>query len=118
MRKNPGAVLSGPSRDRMKLAAELMSKGGTMLADSCPRDGGVQVKFRGKVYCTVHDDLSMVTKTTPVTYDTVVVQIRDVLVARLNETTAALAAEKDLEKQERLVSLATQFLDLLQKLPK
>ena len=114
-----GAALSEPSsKDRMKLAASLMSRGGTMLADPCPQDGGIQVKYRGKVYCTVHDDLSLVTKTTPVTYDAVVVQMRDVLVMRLNEATTALAAEKDLERQERLVSLAAKYLEVLQKLPK
>ncbi|MDG6899946.1 MAG: hypothetical protein JRM88_05225 [Nitrososphaerota archaeon] len=111
--------MSDPStKDRMKLAASLMSRGGTMLADPCPQDGGIQVKYRGKVYCTVHDDLSLVTKTTPVTYDAVVVQMRDVLVMRLNEATTALAAEKDLERQERLVSLAAKYLEVLQKLPK
>ena len=113
-----GAALSGPSKDRMKLAADLIGKGGTMLADPCPQDGGIQVKYRGKAYCTVHDDLSLVAKTTPITYDVVAVQMRDILVMRLNETTTALATEKDLERQERLVSLAAKYLELLQKLPK
>lgn len=113
-----GAALGEPSKDRMKLAAGLMGRGGTMLADPCPQDGGIQVKYRGKVYCTVHDDLSLVMKTTVVTYDAVVVQMRDVLVMRLNEATTALATEKDLERQERLVSLAAKYLELLQRLPK
>ena len=108
----------GTSKDRMKLAAELVSRGGTMLADPCSQDGGIQVRYRGKVYCVLHDDLSLISRATPVTYDAVVVLMRDVLVARLNETTAALAVEKDLERQERLVSLAAKYLDVLQKLPK
>jgi UPF0148 protein len=101
----------------MKLAAELVSKGATMLADPCPRDGGIQVRYRGKVYCTSHDDLSSMTMATAVSYDTVVAQMREVLVARLNEVTAALEAEKDLTKQEQLASLAAKYFELLQKLP-
>jgi len=101
----------------MKLAAELVSKGATMLAEPCPQDGGIQVRYRGKVYCTSHDDLSSITMAAAVSYDTVVSQMREVLLSRLNETAAALATEKDVAKQEQLVSLATKSFELLQKLP-
>lgn len=114
----PDVSLSEMSRDKMKLAAEFVSRGATMLAEPCPQDGGVQVRYRGKVYCAVHDDLSLITRATPVTYDMVVAQMRDVLVTRLHETTAALASEKDAEKQEALVTLAAKYFELLQKLPK
>jgi UPF0148 protein len=109
--------LSGASRDRMRLAAELVSRGATMLAEPCPRDGGIQVRYRGKVYCTAHDDLSSITTENAVSYDTVVAQMKEVLLTRLNETAAALGTEKDLAKQEQLVSLAAKYFELLQKLP-
>lgn len=102
----------------MKLAADLVSRGATMLAEPCPLDGGIQVRYRGKVYCTTHDDLSSITKGVTVSYDTVVAQMREVLLARLNETVSALGTEKDLTKQEQLVLLATKYFELLQKLPK
>jgi UPF0148 protein len=109
--------VSVASRDRMKLAAELVSRGATMLAEPCPKDGGIQVRYRGKVYCTTHDDLSSETTAKVVSYDTVVAQMREVLLARLNETTAVLGTEKDMAKQEQLVSLAAKYFELLQKLP-
>ncbi len=109
--------MSGASRDKMKLAAELVSRGATMLADPCPKDGGIQVRYRGKVYCTSHDDLSLITTAVTVSYDTVVSQMREVLLARLNEAMAALGAEKDLSKQEQLVSLAAKYFELLQRIP-
>ena len=109
--------MSGDARDRMKLAAELVSKGATMLADPCPRDGGIQVRYRGKVYCTTHDDLSSITTSATVSYDTVVAQMREVLLARLSETTAALGVEREPARQEQLVSLAAKYFELLQKLP-
>ena len=109
--------MGGPSKDRMKMAAELVSRGATMLAEPCPQDGGIQVRYRGKVYCTSHDDLSSITRAAEVSYDTVVAHMREVLLARLNEATAALATEKDTAKQEQLVSLAAKYFELLQKLP-
>jgi UPF0148 protein len=110
-------ALSGTSRDRMKLASELVSKGATMLAEPCPKDGGIQVRYRGKVYCTSHDDLSSIATSAVVSYDTVVAQTREVLLARLSEVTLALGTERDRAKQEQLVSLAAKYFDLLQKLP-
>jgi UPF0148 protein len=110
-----GGAMSGASKDRMKLAAQLVSKGATMLAEPCPKDGGIQVRYRGKVYCTAHDDLSGITTAAAVSYDTVTAQMREVLLARLSETTAALGTEKDPAKQEQLVSLASRYFELLQK---
>jgi UPF0148 protein len=110
--------MSGASRDKMKLAAGLVSKGATMLAEPCPRDGGIQVRYRGKVYCTTHDDLSSIAKSAAVSYDTVVAQMREVLLTRLNDASTALGAEKDGAKQEQLVSLMARCFELLQKLPK
>jgi hypothetical protein len=43
--------------------------------------------------------------------------MREVILARLNETTAALGTERDPAKQDQLVSLASKYFELLQKLP-
>jgi UPF0148 protein len=109
--------MSGGSKERMRLAAELVSRGATMLADPCPKDGGIQVRYRGKVYCTTHDDISGVTMATAVSLDNVTAHLREVLLAKLNEATSALGSEKDPAKQEQLVSLAAKYFELLQKLP-
>lgn len=112
-----GEALSGAPRNKMRLAAELVSRGATMLAEPCPQDGGIQVRYRGKVYCASHDDLSSITVGATVSYDTVVAQMREVLLAKLNETTAALGTEKDAARQDQLVSLAAKYFELLQKVP-
>ena len=109
--------MSGGSKDKMKLAAELVSRGATMLAEPCPKDGGVQVRYRGKVYCASHDDLSSITVAAVVSYDVVVAQLREVLLTRLNEITAALGTERDTIKQDQIVSLAAKYFELLQRLP-
>lgn len=110
--------MSGTPKERMRLAAELVSRGATMLAEACPRDGGIQVRYRGKVYCTTHDDLSSISVAAAVSLEGVVAQLRDALLAKLNETTMALGTEKDAARQDQLVSLAAKYFELLQKLPK
>ena len=110
--------MSRAPKDRMRLAAELVSRGATMLAEGCPQDGGIQVRYRGVVYCTTHDDLSPISVAAVVSLEGVVAQLRDVLLAKLNETTAALGTEKDAAKQDQLVTLAAKYFELLQKLPK
>jgi UPF0148 protein len=105
-------------KDRMKLAAEMVSKGATMLAEPCPRCGGIQVRYHGKVHCTSHEDLSAVPASEAVSYDTVVAEMKEVLLAKLNEAAASLGAEKDSARQEQLVSLMAKSFELLQRLPR
>ncbi len=109
--------MSGSQKDKMKLAAELVSRGATMLAEACPQCGGIQVRYRGKVHCTSHDDLASITTGAAVSYDTVVAQTREVLLARMNEAAGALGSEKEVVKQEQLVALIARCFELLQKLP-
>lgn len=106
-----------PAKDRMKLAADLVSKGATLMGEPCPKCGGIQVRYRGKVYCTNHEDLSGVLISQSLSYDSVVSQMREVLLTRLREAASALETEKDGLKQEQLVTLLGKCFDLLQKLP-
>ncbi len=110
--------MSGPGKSRMRLAAELVRKGATIMGEPCQRCGGIQVRYRGKVYCTGHEDLSSVLQTESVSFDTVVARMREVLVTKLNETAGLLEGEKDEAAQEKLVSLMAKYFDLLQKLPR
>jgi len=109
--------MSRSAKDNMKLAAELVSRGATMMGEPCPQCGGIQVRYRGKVYCTSHDDLSIVGMPEVLSVETVVPRMREVLLARLNEAAAALGGEKDAARQEQLVSLMAKCFELLQKLP-
>jgi len=103
---------------KMKLAAELVRKGGAILGEPCQRCGGIQVRYRGKVYCTSHEDLSGVLKAEEVSYDTVMARTREVLVTKLNEAASLLEGEKDPTAQDRLVTLMGKYFELLQKLPR
>ncbi len=105
------------AKDRMRLAAELVRKGATMLSEPCQQCGGVQVRYRGKVYCTGHEDLAPVLRSEGVSFDTVVARMREVLLTKLNDVAALLEGEKDAAKQDQLISLMTEYYELLQKLP-
>jgi UPF0148 protein len=109
--------MSGTRKDNMRLAAELVSKGATMLSEPCPRCGGIQVRYHGKVYCTNEDDMSKVSTAGALSLETVSAGMREVLLAKLNEAAMSLGTEKDGAKQDQLVSLMAKYFDLLQKLP-
>ena len=108
--------MSGAGKDRMKLAVDLVRRGATMLGEPCAKCGGIRVRYRGKVYCTGHEDLSSVAAAETVSMETVLAGMKEVLVSKLNEATASLSQEKDVVKQEQLVALMARCHDLLEKL--
>ncbi len=109
--------MSPSQKNNLKLAAELVSRGATMLSEPCPQCGGIQVRYRGRVYCTNHEDLSTVGTPEVLSVETVIPRMREVLLARLNEAAVALGTERDATQQDRLVSLMAKYFELLQKLP-
>jgi UPF0148 protein len=100
----------------MKVAAELVRKGAVMLAEPCQQCGGIQVRYRGKAYCTNHEDLSPLLTVESVSYDSVVAGMREQLLSKLNESVALLEKERDPARQDQLVSVMTKYFDLLQKI--
>ena len=110
--------MSKGNKDGTKLAAELVSKGATMLSEPCPQCGGIQLRYHGRVFCASHDDLTSVARLDAASVETVVAVMREVLLSKLGEAAAALEGEADWEKQDRLVSLMTKYFDLLQRFPK
>lgn len=108
--------MSGASKDKMKLAVELVRKGATMLGEPCGKCGGVRISYHGRVYCTGHEDLSSVVAAETVSIDVVLAGMREVLLSKLNEVASSLGQEKDGARQEQLVSLMTKYYDLLEKL--
>lgn len=108
--------MSSPEKERMKVSVKLVRKGATMLAEPCPKCGGVQVRFHGKVYCTSHEDLTSLLTEERASYDSVVENMKELLVSKLGETNSLLEKERDSAKQEQLVSLMSKYYDLLQRI--
>src|SRR5580658_8405953 len=104
------------SREKMQLTVELMRRGAVMLKEPCPIDNGVQVRYKGKIYCTAHDDLEAALSSKEVTYGDVASSLKDLVLVKLKENAALLENEKDLKKQDEIVSLLAKCVDLLNKL--
>jgi UPF0148 protein len=104
------------SREKMQLTVELMRRGAVMMKEPCPIDNGVQVRYKGKVYCTTHDDLETALSTKEVTYADVASSLKDLILVKLKENAALLENEKDTQKQDEIVGLITRCVDLLNKL--
>ena len=99
----------------MDNAVEIMRKGGTLLGDKCPRCGGVQVKYKGRVLCIAEDDLSENLQATTVSNDATLSNLRNVIIEKIDVTSNAIEKENDVAKQAVLVDLLQKYVTLLKE---
>lgn len=98
-----------------KASVELMRRGAVMMKEPCPVCNGVQLRYRGKVYCTNHEDLSVALHAKELAYADVAEDLKNLLLIKLKETMSSMEKESDFQRLDKLVSLATAYVDLLQK---
>ena len=101
---------------KTKTTVELMRKGAVMMKEPCPVCNGVQLRYKGRVYCTNHDDLSVALQAREILFPDVAEDLKNLLLVKLKESMSLLENEKDSEKLDRLVSLMTKYVELLRKL--
>jgi UPF0148 protein len=101
---------------KTKTTFELMRRGAVMMKEPCPVCNGVQLRYKGKVYCTNHDDLAVALQAREILFPDVAEDLKNLLLVKLKESMALLEGEKDYEKLDRLVSLMTRYVELLRKL--
>jgi UPF0148 protein len=101
---------------KTKTTVELIRKGAVMMKEPCPVCNGVQLRYKGRVYCTNHDDLSVALQAREILFPDVSEDLKNLLLAKLKESMSLLENERDSEKLDRLVSLMTKYVDLLRKL--
>lgn len=104
------------SATKTKITVELMRKGAVMIKEPCPICNGVQLRYKGRVYCTSHEDLSAALQAKEILFPDVAEDLRNVLLVKLKESMSVLESEKDSEKLDTLVSLMTKYVELLRKL--
>lgn len=100
----------------MQLTVELMRRGAVMLKEPCPTCNGVQVGYKGKIYCTSHDDLESVLSAREITYSDVAAGLKEMLLIKVKEDMVLLQNERDAGKQDQLITLIGKSVDLLSKL--
>ncbi|MDA4136397.1 MAG: autoantigen p27 domain-containing protein [Thaumarchaeota archaeon] len=101
---------------KTKTTVELMRKGAVMIKEPCTVCNGVQLRYKGRVYCTNHDDLSVALQAREILFPDVSEDLKNLLLVKLKESMSLLENESDSEKQDRLVSLMTKYVELLRKL--
>ena len=87
-----------------------------MMKEPCPTCNGVQLRYKGKVYCSNHDDLNLAIQAKEISFPEVADDLKNLLLAKLRESMSLMEGEKDLEKLDRVVSLMTGYVELLKKL--
>jgi len=127
-------------------SADLLRRGAALLSEACPRCGGVQIRFQGKVYCINEDDLSEILSTgpsgappraaaaspelsrataqpsstaatiSPQAVSPEQIQLRRLLEEKLQAASKQLEVSQDLGEQEKLLGLISKYIDTLEKL--
>ncbi|MDA4112378.1 MAG: hypothetical protein OK439_07545 [Thaumarchaeota archaeon] len=128
-------------KSRIVNAADLVRRGATLLQEACPRDGAVQIRYKGKVYCTKEDNLdSILNPTEPQEAsptsgvsdnskkDNSVLatpqlsqstdSLRKLLEEKLGNVSKQLDTTTDLEEQTRLLDLISKYIETLERLKK
>jgi uncharacterized Zn finger protein (UPF0148 family) len=101
---------------KTKTTVELMRRGAVMRKEPCPVCNGVQLRYKGRVYCTNHDDLTVALQAREILFPDVAEDLKNLLLVKLKETMVLAENERDSEKLDRLVSLMTRYVELLRKL--
>jgi UPF0148 protein len=101
---------------KTKTTVELMRRGAVMMKEPCQVCNGVQLRYKGRVYCTNHDDLTAALQAKEILYPDVAEDLKNLLLVKLKESMSLLENEKDPEELDRLVSLMTRYVELLRKL--
>ena len=109
--------MSGSAKDKMQLTVELIKRGAVMMKEPCPVCNGVQVRYRDKVYCTNHEDLSPALNVAEVTVGDVLGSLRGIALTKLRRAALTLDKEEDLGKQAELISLILNYMALLKEMP-
>ena len=104
----------------VKKMAELLRRGATMLAESCPQCGSPLMKVEDDVYCATCDrrivyvDSDEEAETQAV--KVLIPQLRETLIRKLSSLTNVLEAENDTEALTKLANVMVLLLQALHKL--
>lgn len=99
---------------KIKSAASILLKGGTLVSEQCQKCGGVQVRFGGKTTCIncgkeKQEQLKPVQQP-PSTDSTVTIE------RKINELVLEISGEKDLSIQKQKADLLETYLRILEKI--
>jgi UPF0148 protein len=129
-------------RRKITNSADLIRRGATLMREPCPRCGGVQIRFKDRVYCMNEDDIDSILASPvhgqvqqkaksdpivqPVTDQPILpasvqpksenAQLKATLEEKLAVISKQLETSQDFEQQAKLLDLISRYLETLEKL--
>ena len=113
---------SEDSKDRIKSAASLLVKGGTLTSEACPKCGGVQVRFADKTTCINcgNETKSGATrdadkKIAPAPGSKGMEAVTSIIQDKIALITEELRTETDILMQKQMADLLESYIRILEK---
>ena len=108
---------------RIKSAASLLVKGGTLTSEACPKCGGVQVRFADKAVCINcgNESKAGVTqkaepeKAAPVQRSVGLASAASIIEEKIGLLAAEIKSESDISAQKQKADLLESYLRILEK---
>jgi uncharacterized Zn finger protein (UPF0148 family) len=105
--------MSTESSNRIKNAASMLLKGGTLVSEQCPKCGGVQVRLKGKTTCVNCGEVKQEEKQEQKSTNTDSVAVIE---RKVNALASELASEQDLAIQKQKADLLETYLRILERM--
>jgi uncharacterized Zn finger protein (UPF0148 family) len=115
--------MSEDATSRMRTAASLLTKGGTLTNEPCAKCGGVQVRFGNKTTCincgnevkTGDQPRTIEEKFEPVQVSTGLISAASIITKKIVMLAAELEDERDISVQKQKAELLEIYLRILDK---
>lgn len=105
--------MSAEDGAKIKSAASILLKGGTLVSEQCARCGGVQVRFGGKTTCI---NCGEEKKDEKPAQQAAVTDSAAAIERKINALAAEISDEKDLAIQKQKADLLETYLRILEKM--
>lgn len=99
-------------KEDLTTAAEMLRKGGTLLAEACEVCKGVQIKFKDSIICMQCGNRVILSKGKEESLE----DVRVTILKKLNELAQLLSKENDIKNQLELIKVIERYVELLEKI--
>ncbi len=100
------------SKDRVRSAAEMLRKGGTLVKEACVKCKGVQVRYQGRLICINCGNETVLEEGKDISLS----NLKGIIVEKVNSIGSILRNEDDIAKQMDMARLLLYYLDILSKI--
>lgn len=102
----------------MEAAKEFLKKGGILLGESCPKCGGIQIRYKARNICVNCSNLSDKKMIETVSITDSLSSLRDIVLGKIDEVSSILSREVDVERQTKIAQLLINYLEVIKKIVK